>query len=227
MEERPSLLLVIHGIKNHLATMRILVKLLSPAAENSPYSRYLDLLAAELDATERLILDSLDTKKRQPADLKEVIDAVIDLLRPNMTENAVNVDVNIPEALPKICCNPIPLSEAIRNLVQNALEASPKGGRVTIQASLEKDGRHVTIHISDQGSGIPGHLLSQLPSPFLTTKPGGLGLGLTISQAVARQHGSNLQIESGQSGTHVSFGIPACRPPGLFLFYAKPKHEIA
>jgi signal transduction histidine kinase len=99
------------------------------------------------------------------------------------------------------------LRRALFNMVQNALEAMPNGGTLT----LEGQGTitHVQIHIRDTGSGMPVELLPQLFEPLYTTKPGGTGLGLYIVQEIATAHDGQVTVESVVGyGTTMTITLP-------------------
>jgi signal transduction histidine kinase len=81
------------------------------------------------------------------------------------------------------------LSRAVDNFLRNAVEASPKGGRV--RAAIEKRGARVVVRVEDAGSGVDIARAAELFEPFFTTKPEGTGLGLAISRAIARAHGGD------------------------------------
>jgi two-component system sensor histidine kinase HydH len=108
------------------------------------------------------------------------------------------------------------LKQLLLNLVLNALQAMPEGGRITIELSRKRGpdgvGREKTwaeVAIKDTGCGIPVRNLEKIFDPFFTTKQGGTGLGLSISYAIARQHGGELEITSREGdGTTVAVRLP-------------------
>ena len=90
------------------------------------------------------------------------------------------------------------LKQAIINLVQNALEASPPGAAVELEA--ENAGGEVRLRILDRGAGIEDGLLDKVFEPGVTTKTRGSGLGLTIARALLRQHGGDLALHGRAGG---------------------------
>ncbi len=99
------------------------------------------------------------------------------------------------------------LTQAVVTLVMNALEASPAGGAVTVQASMKDE--MLVIAVSDAGVGMPPHVLSRAGEPFFTTKqPGrGLGLGLFLARVYAERVGGSLALES-TDGTTATLSVP-------------------
>ncbi|MGI9302345.1 MAG: ATP-binding protein [Gammaproteobacteria bacterium] len=91
------------------------------------------------------------------------------------------------------------LQQVLVNLLVNAIHAAPAGGRVDIETADEAGG-HVSIKISDNGPGIPDNQLGRVFDPFYTTKPGGTGLGLSVSYSLVRRYGGSLSVESGPGG---------------------------
>jgi PAS domain S-box-containing protein len=105
------------------------------------------------------------------------------------------------------------IETALLNLVNNALDATPPGGKVTlVAAKRERDGRlGLELTVRDTGPGIPPEILPHVFDPFFTTKPAGqgTGLGLAITRRVAEDHRGRIDIESGPQGTTVRLWLPA------------------
>ena len=99
------------------------------------------------------------------------------------------------------------LKQVFLNLLLNALEASPEGGRVT--ASLERRGERVWVRVRDQGTGLPPEVLARLGEPFLTTKAQGTGLGLFLSRRLVRSAGGELSASThAEGGAEVVVALP-------------------
>lgn len=102
------------------------------------------------------------------------------------------------------------LRQVIANVVVNAVEATSNAGSITIGATATKD--LATLTIADDGPGIAPEVSDQVFEPFVTTKPRGTGLGLTIAQAIIDAHGGRIEIASTASGTRVSLHMPVLQP---------------
>ncbi len=98
-----------------------------------------------------------------------------------------------------ITCDPRKVKQVLINLLQNALDATPQGGQVAARIELGEGGSALFV-IEDSGSGIAEEIRRRLFQPGTTTKPGGSGLGLTIAQAIAQQHGGSLVLEDRAGG---------------------------
>ena len=110
-----------------------------------------------------------------------------------------------PEGL-QVMGNPQRLEQVFVNLVTNAIDASPRGGRVELFA--EEVGELVRVRVVDQGHGIPPELAQRIFEPFFTTKqPGeGTGLGLALVSSIVREHGGTLEVDS-QPGAGTTFTV--------------------
>jgi signal transduction histidine kinase len=89
----------------------------------------------------------------------------------------------------------------VLNLLQNAIEAMPQGGTLTLRGI--RTTTHVALQVCDSGSGIPAAQIARIFEPLYTTKPHGTGLGLHIAQEIMTAHGGHVQVESreGQGST--------------------------
>ncbi len=112
----------------------------------------------------------------------------------------VTLAVRIPRDLPEVLVDPGHLQQVLINLLTNAIEATPAGGRVEVAgAHRPDDGRPgVAIEIRDTGSGIPADVLPRIFDPFFSTKSAreGAGLGLAICRDLVRSNGSEIQVAS-------------------------------
>jgi len=138
----------------------------------------------------------------------EAIGTVLEMIAPKGdAEVGIEADLKAPDVVIKAV--PEELQQAITNLTQNAIDAVGKGGHVWIRSRAED--RAVCIEIADDGPGIPKEQLSRIFTPFFTTKEvgKGMGLGLTITRQVIKQHGGTLDVDStpGQ-GTTFTIRLP-------------------
>ena len=103
----------------------------------------------------------------------------------------------IPLDLPSISADANQVSQILMNLLLNAAQATPPGGKIAILADKVKFAEMVELRVRDTGCGIPADILPHVFEPFFTTKRGkGTGLGLSITQSYVRSHGGDIQVES-------------------------------
>ena len=128
---------------------------------------------------------------------------------PDVLANARLTEVQVQQAIAEFLLKSEELQQAITNLTQNAVDAVGRGGHVWVRTRPEA--RHLRIEIADDGPGIPREALARIFTPFFTTKEvgKGMGLGLTITRQVIKQHGGTLDVDStpGQ-GTTFTIRLP-------------------
>jgi PAS domain S-box-containing protein len=139
-----------------------------------------------------------------PVDLNKIARETVTLLDHQLTQAGVTVDWTLSETPSVIKGNPGKLQQVLLNLVMNARDAMPGGGRLRIATSV-RDGR-VYVDLLDNGAGIPTHVLPRIYDPFFTTKNDasmtaegarrGTGLGLSVSYGIVREHGGEIEVES-------------------------------
>jgi len=180
-EQRQEIEQCIAGAKRISATLHGLVN----------YARPGPLVLSKI-SLHRLVLDTLAFLEHQP------------MLRGKSLENAV------PKDLPPIRADANQLSQVLMNLLLNAAEATPEGGRISIIASKLTYVDTIELRVSDTGAGIPPDILAHVFEPFFTTKRGrGTGLGLSISQAYLRSHHGEIRVDSVlHHGTTVTLTLP-------------------
>jgi signal transduction histidine kinase len=98
------------------------------------------------------------------------------------------------------------LEQALLEIISNALDAMPNGGRLRVAARAAHEG--VEIEITDTGGGIPQSIIASVCEPFFTTRPEGTGLGLAIAKRYVEQNGGRLGVTSENGGTTVRVWLP-------------------
>src|SRR5205823_3776933 len=111
--------------------------------------------------------------------------------------------------LPKVVCYPGKVNQVVLNLLSNAIDACPPGGRVTVRTHPAPGG--VEVHVLDTGHGIDPKVRAKIFDPFFTTKPigQGTGLGLSISYGIVQDHGGDIRVDSEPGkGTKFTIRLP-------------------
>ena len=210
---------VAHEFNNLLTSILARVQMMSLGTLPSHAREDLELIErAALDAAEVVRrLQSFSRNQRQVdfkiVDIGAICQDAVDLLRPlwrqTSAEASDRVEVRLrsePELM--VRGDPTELREVVTNLLKNALEAIPAGGRITISATRRR-GR-LNVSVRDTGSGIPPEVIGRVCDPFFTTKgERGTGLGLCLSQQIIERHGGKITVTSPpDAGTTVSFTLP-------------------
>jgi len=204
---------VAHGLRNPLASLRAAAQVALRQVHETPMAQeHLKTIIAEVDRLDRRITHLLSFSRPAPfRPLREQLSRVMEGLLPTFTgqlrERGISLETDLPNDLPEVKVDPIQLEQAFVEILSNAMDAMPKGGRLTIRGYREADdgkaGR-VVIEIADTGDGIPQQVLASVCDPFFTTKAEGTGLGLAIAKRYVAQNGGSLDITSTQgAGTTV------------------------
>jgi PAS domain S-box-containing protein len=162
-----------------------------------------DLLARSRDGLKRIaqiVKDLRDFARAEDTvmhecDLNNGVESTVGILRGRARKKKVDVTLDLGP-LPPVTCNPGKINQVIMNLVANAIDACPDGGRVAVRSRIDRD--DVLVEVADNGPGIlPGHR-EHLFEPFFTTKPQGegVGLGLSISYGIVQSHGGTIDVDS-------------------------------
>jgi PAS domain S-box-containing protein len=194
---------VAHEIRNPMTTVRGYLQLLTNKKEFSHYQDRFELMIGELDRTNTIIREYLCLAKDKRADLKSCcLNTIIKSLLPLIQADAIASSVAITHDLveiPELQLDENEIRQLLLNLVRNGLEAMSSGGSLAIRTFMDKD--KIVLSVSDQGSGIPEHILDNLGKPFLTTKDNGTGLGLPMCYRIAHKHQADIKVETSSQGT--------------------------
>jgi len=149
----------------------------------------------------------------EPLDLNEVILVVIDLIRAESVLQGLSIATDLSPRLAGIHGDSIQLQQVILNLILNgaaAMRNSPSGQRKIIVRTAMLDSRTVKAFVTDFGTGIDERHIDRLFVPFYTTKPEGLGMGLSISQTIIKAHGGTMEARNNrEGGATFAFTLPA------------------
>lgn len=140
--------------------------------------------------------------------LGEGIQSTLTLLNHKLRHKNIAITTKIPGDLPDICGWPGELNQVWTNLIDNAIDALPQGGELTITS--EKDRDFILTKVIDNGSGIPDDIITKIFDPFFTTKPigSGTGLGLDIVQGIIQRHNGSIKVQSKPGQTEFSVCLP-------------------
>lgn len=134
--------------------------------------------------------------ERNPMNLKRTVEDCLDVVQEQLKQHRVEVETAYAEPLPLVQADPDQMSQVLLNLVLNAIQAMPDGGRLSL--ALEPEGAWLKLTVSDTGCGIPEDAKSKIFDPFFTTKDGGAGtgLGLTVVHGIVEDHEGTIKVHS-------------------------------
>jgi two-component system sporulation sensor kinase A len=137
-----------------------------------------------------------------------LIQDVATLLETQAIMNNVMIVHQHPQDQMSINCDKNQIKQVFINLIKNAIDSMPNGGKVTLSSTQEGD--YILVKVKDEGEGIPDEVLEKIGEPFFTTKEKGTGLGLMITYKIIENHKGSMSIESelGQ-GTVFTLKLPS------------------
>jgi len=206
---------VAHGIGNPLSSIRAAaqVAMLDAGPESSIEQRRkmkanLQSIIEQVDRVQNRMQGLLNfAKPMEPhpvaVEVNALIDDVVQTLRPRFAESVVTLSLDLGVNIPKVRSDANHAEQIFMGLITNALEATPKGGTVTIRTSAEPGNGvapQVVVSIEDTGEGIPAESREKVFEPFFTTKSRGTGIGLPLAKKFVERNGGSIQISESRSG---------------------------
>ena len=150
-----------------------------------------------------------DTEEVGLHDLGEMVDEALELALLGSSKLRIEVVVDLDRPVPPVACDRIQIQQVIVNLVRNAVEAMADMPRRRLSVTSRLRDSEVEISVSDTGTGIPADIRAALFQPFNSSKPGGMGLGLSISRSIIEAHGGVLRaVPADGGGAIFTFNLP-------------------
>ncbi|HHF43407.1 MAG TPA: GAF domain-containing sensor histidine kinase, partial [Candidatus Aminicenantes bacterium] len=192
---------VAHEINTPLTGISSYIQILQKKLNDSTYQPILQKIEKQTERVARIVKNLLnfarnpETSAFQPVNLKESLEEILSLIDYKLKKMNIQLDLHL-QPVPKIWAQQERLQQVFINIILNALDAMPQGGKLSIQ--LEQKNSQAIICIKDTGTGIKPQHLPHIFDPFFTTKGlgKGTGLGLSISYAIVKEHGGQIQVES-------------------------------
>ena len=211
-----------HELRNPLSAIKNAVYYIKGKVASSELGQreprvmeFLDIIDGEINSSSKIITDLLGFSRVgkpsvSPARIEKIIeDALSHAPIPENIELTKKLDAGLPE----INVDPDQIKEVVVNIITNAVEAMPEGGRLLI-ATREKD-KFLEVEVSDTGCGIPQESMDKIFDPLFTTKAKGIGLGLPVCKAIIDRHEGGIAVESKVGeGTTFNIKLPLGRNVG-------------
>ena len=208
---------VFHQIARHHGAVGMYAHLIARAGEAAPADglaatvrEHAGRIAASVEEANHVIDELLRfgqdrTLHAYPHSLVELVDECVAAAVPRGTASSVRLDVTQRDDM-IVPVDKRKLVQVLDNLLDNAIDASPVGGRVEIAVTHDDASAHVAVR--DYGSGVPERIRARLFSPFCTTKPDGIGLGLALARELAEAHGGQVRYEPTDPGALFVLDLP-------------------
>ncbi|HEX8722014.1 MAG TPA: ATP-binding protein [Pyrinomonadaceae bacterium] len=190
--------------------------LLGMLADTDPKHALLQKIRRQTDRATGIVNNLLNFSRTGGAtefaevNLSRVLDDTLQLLEPQLRQSRVEIEREYEQDLPRVYANAGKLQQVFTNLLLNARDAIPDGGRITLRtAASDRDA--VTIEVADTGIGIAPENVARIYDPFFTTKGvgRGTGLGLAVSYGIVQEHAGHIAVESAPGrGTTFRITLP-------------------
>ena len=211
---------VTHQLRNPIVTIGGFAdQLLDPKVPETKKKRNLQIIRDEIRGMEKILLRlgqflRVDIKQQVPVDVRDLFKLVTEAVRPKTADASITIKSEVEEGLSAILCDPVHVGEALRNLIDNALDALGPGGELNLRAYRDSGGWAV-LSVQDNGRGIPNAVKGKIFDAFVSTKKHGMGLGLPYVKRVVDGCGGRIDVES-EEGKGTTFRL---------YFRAKPQER--
>jgi signal transduction histidine kinase len=211
---------VAHEVRNPIMSIGgFATRMKAELGEDSRLQKYLDIILSETSRLDKLVRDvkeiaEMQTVHLRPTDVKKLLAEVIEGFSSTISGQGIRLEADIDGNLPTINLDQEQISRALRNIIQNSIEALHEGGTLKLEAR-ELDST-IRIVVEDSGVGIDEDKLDSVLDPFVTSKTTGAGLGLTMVYKIVTNHQGEIAIKSsGGKGTIVSLELPTGLEPEM------------
>jgi signal transduction histidine kinase len=186
-----------HELRNPLGVIKNSVYYLNMILpKDEKIQKHLGILDREVANSDRIVTELLDFARvkapmREAASLVAIVRAALDRLP---LPEPVAVQLELTESMPSVLVDTHQVGQIVLNFLQNAVQAMPDGGRLTVSAG--EDGERVFVRVEDTGVGILPENLAKIFQPLFTTKAKGIGLGLALARDLAEANAGRISVES-------------------------------
>jgi signal transduction histidine kinase len=215
---------VAHGIGNPLSSIRAAAQVamldageVGGAGPAGKMKENLQGIIQQVDRVQKRMQGLLNFAKplephAVPLEVNSLLRDVVESLRARFDQAAVVPQLDLGDHLPKVMSDANHLEQIFMGLITNAVEATPRGGRVTVRSKAfgePGNGREVRVSIEDTGEGIPAENRERVFEPFFTTKPQGTGIGLPLAKKFVERNGGAIKIcDTKPPGTRIDITLP-------------------
>jgi two-component system sensor histidine kinase HydH len=212
---------VAHEIRNPLSSIKGFAQYLRHSLKDKPREKeYAETMVSEVDRINTVVTDLLTFARPMeaelvPTDVTALIEHTVRLIQADAQTRNINIQMNISD-LSKIPLDANQMTQAVLNLLLNALQAVKNGGHIEVGAELNPSDSLLKMWVEDDGSGILADQKKKIFDPFFTTREKGTGLGLAIVHKIVENHNGEVNLESPpareKQGTRIMLSIPVKGP---------------
>ena len=206
---------IAHEVRNPLGGIELFAGILREELDGDVEKRaHVAKIEREVGHLKQVVSDFLEYARRprpelRPVELAALLDELREVLAGDAAAAQVTLAVEAATGGAHALADAAQLRRALLNLAKNAIQATPRGGKVTL-ACASRDARRVSVSVADTGKGIPADSQEKIFAPFFTTKEKGTGLGLAFVREIVADHGGTLDVDSALGrGTTFTIILPA------------------
>jgi len=213
---------IAHEIRNPLASIASSIEMLGESASlDAGEQRLLRIVLNESDRLNHIIEEFLAYARERvpslaPRDLRAIVEDVVELFQNNAAAaTGTTIEVRAPEVPPRVPADDEQLKQVFYNLLRNATDAMPDGGKIEIEIEpWTAEPATVCVRVHDTGCGISPEVLEHVFEPFYSTKRQGLGIGLALAEKIVRAQRGTIAVESRPgAGTTFTITLPQAGVP--------------
>ena len=219
-----------HEVKNPINAMVVHLELLrgkltaGGGEAVAGAQRHVDILSGEMQRLDRVVQTLADFSRPMELhlrehDLRNVVDAVMELTSVEMEEHGVSVSVAAPQEPMMVRVDAELVQQALLNLLLNGMQAMPNGG--ALRVAMRREHQFAVVEVTDEGEGIPPEVLPRIFELYFTTKPKGSGIGLAMTYRILQLHGGAMEVRSNadagspERGTVFTLRLPVAAGIGV------------
>lgn len=207
---------IAHEIRNPLVTIGGFARaILRDYADHKGVKQNLEIVVDEVNRLEKILANIMDFSKpvevvKVTTQINDLIESTCALMEPYFKSGGIQLIKQLNATMPKVIVDPTQMKQVFLNLIKNAIESMPNGGKLIIGTVMEDE--HIRIDITDTGEGMTADVMQNIFVPFFTTKVDGTGVGLAVSQKIIDDHDGFIKIKSVlKEGTTISVYLPIKR----------------
>jgi signal transduction histidine kinase len=208
---------VAHDIRNPLSAIKMQTQLLRDRLRPSGDAQSLASLEAvrrDIGQVESVVRDLLELARpgelrRERTQVNDMIRDVLQQMAPQLSYRRIHIDQRLDNGLPEVSVDADRMKQALVNIINNAADAMPTGGTLSVTTSNSGSGSTLRMDICDDGTGVDPAIRDRVFDPFVSTKRDGVGLGLVNAKAVIDMHGGLIELAPREpKGTRVTITLP-------------------
>lgn len=204
---------IAHEIRNPLVTIGGFARaIMRDYADHKGVKQNVEIVVEEVNRLEKILTNIMDFSKpvevvKVSTQINDLIESTCVLMEPYLKSGHIQLVKEFNSMMSNIVVDPTQMKQVFLNLIKNAVESMPDGGKLTIKTVMEDE--YIKIDITDTGEGMTTDVMQNIFVPFFTTKVDGTGVGLAVSQKIIDDHGGFIKIKSVlKEGSTISVYLP-------------------